>query len=336
MPAIVNVKTKPLASYLKTVALVMPKGTNTIPLGITLQNNKFSIVSDAGGIYTEMSEVVASKDACQVTCLYCDMASLLSGEETEFEIDQYGVIMRGPGYETTFPIAYSSIERIDKSDVSFKQVHDNGYIDSLKTILRINPEKLFSSVHPVTVYGDISLLKYPSMYVQARTMSLPFTAVFDLSHIRIITAMCPTEVSTDFSDSALFKRDSVLVQLPCKYLVEENNFLSMLSDMESASLVDITDHQNRLRDSVKFKGHLSCKIAIYPNGLRTTITTENASIAVLTGETTREPILTCTFPYQVWIAILTALGQGQVQILTGGQKLCLRTQSLAILTSVIL
>lgn len=174
------------------------------------------------------------------------------------------------------------------------------------------------------------------MYVQTRTMSIPFTATFDLSHIRIITSLCPEEVSTDFSDSALFKRGSMFVQLPCKYIVEDNDFLHLLEGMESVSLVDITDHQSRLRNSVKFKGHITCNVSLYPSGLRTTIITENASVSVLTGETTQEPIITFTFPYQVWIAILTALGQGQVQILTGGQKICLRTQSLAILTSVIL
>ena len=90
MSSVIKCDTKTLKRCLEFISLMIPKGNETVPLGISSEKGVLTLTCVQGAIYQcKIPELNSTISHC--TCLYSDIAQLLEGEFTEIEVSQHSV-----------------------------------------------------------------------------------------------------------------------------------------------------------------------------------------------------------------------------------------------------
>lgn len=335
-----TVNSKALLQALNVISYLIPKGINTVPLGVTLKDNVLRLTCKAGCIYTnDITVENMDNKEYSISVLYHNIVPLVptSGNMC-LEFTQAGLSMHNDYFETLLPVGYSIVTEVDDKIKCgyFQPVSNQAYKVGISKLLNMNLDKLYERVKPIYVFRDISVLKYPNVHVQVRTTGLPFTGILDIEHAKLIEKFDPSEVCSQNRDMLVLRNENAYLQLPINSNVGENTFTKLMDDLANPVTLDLTGYLERMRNASKLAPKASCRITLYESGLKSTISVENVTTSISTGDTTTKVVQVVTLPIQVWLTFLKAVGSGMVQFLSGGQKLCMRTQSIIILAHVIL
>lgn len=332
----VTVESRDLLNALNTVSLLVPKGQKTMPIGFYIDKGHIKIVCTQGVVY-QSNILTDDYDNCfGYTVMYYDIAPLLHVAGTvdiEFSPD-HSIHLYGDGFDTSFAPAYSTIQLQNFEDENFVHIPGGSYSDGFQKILNIGLEKLYGIASPIVVSKDISLQKFPNTIVQVRTMGFPVNAILDSDHVKLITKFGPTYVCA-YSDSLVFKNQTSVLQIPCKRNTDETKMGELISKLGAPVTINMHSYLDKLRSISKLDSKATCKIAVYEKGLKSTLTAEQSSVSISTGDTESKVLKVFHLPMQVWLTFLKVLGTETIQVLVGEELLCLRTASVIILTRVL-
>lgn len=336
MSTVVSVRAYKFRKCLQYLSPIFPKGTTEIPLGINLSKGKLTLTCTTGCVFQAVLDVDSQDTATATVIYYSTIGSFLPGEENiDIEFLPTGIQLSGDNFEVTLPMGYSTVLPYDFGKHYFKDIESLIYKDNMTTLLGMNLDKLYSKPRPIAIYQDVAVLKYPNTWVQIRTTGLSFVGSLDPEHVRMLCKFEPTRLSADEGNTLILQNDFATLRLPCRTDIEENNFVSLLKDMDKTLMLSFDGYLEKLRNASKIDSKSMCKLTIYEEGVKTTISVASTSMAVKAGKTDGDVLSVVHLPLQVWLAFIKALGNGVVQILVGGDKLCLRNQSLVILTRVV-
>lgn len=334
MSAKLKLQAKDLKQCFSSLSLIAAKGSQLTPVSLKLANNKLTFTCLQGCVVQSTLEVNCG-DSLDIVFMYYDVTPVLpSVDEVYLEIDNDHLSVSGPTFSCAFPNGYGDPVTYDFSDCSYTKFGDSSYLDGLKTVMGMGLDKLYGKTVPLSVYGDVTVLKHACCYVQTRTIGLPFTAQIEAEHAKIITKLLPWEVSTSQKDTLVFRKQNTILQIPCRYGIPANNFTEFLKDMRPKCRVTLGSFYLRLRDMSKVSTKTKCSLVGYKEGLSITLTVENANSSIIIGKEADDIQFVFDFPIQVLLTFIKALGSGVVEILTGGDLICFRTQSLIILVRV--
>lgn len=321
----VTVNVSDFRSVLNTLHVLVPKGETSMPIGVYVKSEKLTIVCVQGCVY--QSEItVDNASEYSITVMYRDISPILPTTGTiELEFTVTGILVSGEGFDASFPAAYSVVEKFDFSDIKYTEILSYVYHGGLKTILNVGLEKLYGTVSQIAIFDSIALQKLPNIWVQTRATGLQVNAVVDTDHASLLLKFDPTHVSDQYEGVLTFKEKQSVLQIPCKAPQDRSTILGLLDGMEKATRVGIGSYLERLKSVVKFGSKEHCKIAIHDGGIKSTLTHENSSVSITSGNVTTPIIAVVELPIQLWLSILKALGNDHIEILYGGGKLCLRT-----------
>lgn len=334
MSATVKLSSAKLHECFQCLSLVAAKGSQLTPVSLSLKKDILTMTCLQGCVI-QYSLNVESTGNEEFVFMFYDVTPIipLTGD-AEIEIDNYEVQVKGDSFKCAFPRGYGEPETYDFSQCSYTAIEHKDFSTGLKTILGMNLDKFYGQAVPVNIYGDIAVIKHACCYVQARAWGLPFTAQLDPDHVKMLIKFQPLEVSTSIADTIVFRRKNSIMQLPCRYEIPKNNFTEFLKGMESKCRVTLGGLHDRVREAAKVSNKSKCEILGTRAGLQVTITIENASSSLSVGDMNGDIQFVCMFHIQVFLAILKALGSGEIEILTGGDLVCLRTQTLIVLIRV--
>lgn len=330
----VSVSAKALYDCFSTLALVSPKGESPVSMVLTHTSLVFKSVS---GCSFQGMVPVASEDEDSRTILWYNVCPLIPKDgDLTFDIEASLVSVRGDGVSFSFSTGYSEAVDLDLSRNQFIRLESNSYETGLQCIQAMSFDKLYGRTPPINVYGDVAVVEYPSLYLRVRTTGLPFNAAIDNEHAKVLLRFKPKEIAVNTTDSSIvLKRNGIMLELPCKLEPDESEFLSYLKGMRVVCRLEVEDFALQLSCLAKVSRKTECHLTLTESGLQVDANSGFSSVAVSVGDVTNTVLLSCRFPTEVLLAIFNTLGKGLVEILIGGDLLCLRTQTVAILTRVL-
>lgn len=334
MSTVVTLPAKELRDVFSTISLVVAKGSQLTPVSLELKDNKLSFVCLQGCV-VQGSVAVASNEIAALVFMYYDVTPIMppSGN-VDVALFEYGVEVTGDDFSCAFPIGYSEVTEYDFSECKFTKIENDAYINSLRTVLGMNLDKLYGKPVPFSIYGAVAVVKHPCCYVQTRMYNVPFQAQIDPEHIKMIIRFKPWEVSTTIPDTLVFRKGSHTLQIPCRSRMGENDFVSFLKGLKSIGVMSATGLYDRVNYSSRVSTKSRCRLEITGGGIKISTTIDNATSTVSSGDVSTEILYTATFPISTLLAFLRAIGDDKMEILAGGELLCLRTQNLIILVRV--
>ena len=339
MSTSVSVSSNELANCFSELALLIPKGSKDLPVGVDLQAGYLSFYYNSGCVYLKRLEV-DSTETEHCTMLFYDVSELIiatSKEEVLLTFENDGLHLSNSVADVTFQRGYSTVQYPEFPNSGYRAMLENGWNDNLKAVINMGLDKIYMKSAPITIGADTSVLKYPNTWVRCRTYSLDFKRVIDVDHIRLIVKFNPKEYQLLGTDAIVFRRKESYLMLPCKPANDlqdtDEFFTETLSKLSKPVTVNIAHHVNAVRKLSKICSRPTCNIVVYEEGFKTTIQETGAEMSVSCGKVGRV-IGTAQLPVSTWLVFLRALGTENIQLLVGGEILCLRNQSLIILTHV--
>lgn len=338
MSTVLEVKASDIRKCFQELSMLIPKGAKELPVGISLQAGNLHVISTTGCVYIHSIDVDDTLSMEYVTILFHNVAALLSNEKDNVTLDfsPIGLTITGETFEVDFKKGYSVVEEPTFNDISFKGMQDSGWDNNLNKLIGMNLEKVYSAIRPITFYSDVAVQKYPNTWVQVRTLGIKDSMLLDTDHVRLLTHFNPTMYAKVGKDSMLFCRGNSFLQLPIKEVTSSNLVLDMMKDLGDPVTITLGHYLEQLRNVAKVSSRAQCKVTITEKGISTTVTEDGASISTHTGDIHAKVLKVFNIPIAVWITFLKALGTDSIQILVGGEKLCLRNHSMIILTRVLI
>ncbi len=334
MSTVVSLSARDLKSCFSAISLVAMKGSQLTPVSLILKNNKLQFICLQGCV-AQCSILVASDEIANLVFMYYDVTPIIppSGD-VDVTLSSNGVSIEGEGFSCTFPKGYSDVTEFDFSNCKFTPIESDAYMDAMKNMMGMSLDKLYGTSVPVDAYQTVSVMKYPCCYVQTRTHGFPVTAQIDPEHMKMLIRFAPKEVSESIKDTLVFRKGTAMLQVPCRTDIPENDFLQYLSGLSAICRIDATGLYDKVKNASRLSNKSRCRIFVYKAGFKVVMTIGEATSSVSVGESADDLPFTAVFPIQVLLAFLRAIGNQTMEILAGGELLCLRTQSLIILVRV--
>ena len=333
MSTVVDVKACDLRKCLQYLNPLFPKGTIEVPLGVNLSKGVLTITCQTSCIFQAKLQC-DSEDAASCTVIYFStICNILPSEGfISFEFIPSGLLLTGTDFEVTLPLGYSTIGVYDFGEHYYQNIVSKDYISTCTSILNMGLDKLYAKPKPISIHKDISVLKYPNTWVQIRSIGLPFACMLDPAHLQMLCKFEPTKVSSDEHDALILVNDYATVKMPCKSDIEDSKIKDFVYKCDKVVNVNLEGYLDKLRSASKFDAKLKCRITLYEEGVKTTLSLSNVTMSVGSGNLQSKVLTTFHLPLQVWLSFVKALGNGLVQLLYGGDIICMRNQSLIILT----
>lgn len=333
------VATRDLLRCFITLNHLIPKGNENVPLGVKVNGEILTIICKSGCIYKTVISIKNENNAkYDLSILYNDITALLDVETTNVYIEHTGtgIYLYNSDFETLLPSAYSVVSNVDFEGKFYKPVSNTLYQTGISRILAMNLDKLYNKVQPLLIYNDVGLIKYPNVWVQVRTTGLPFKGAIDLEHAKLLNQFKPKEICVTDKTNLILKNGNEILMIPRSSEIEDNTMLNILEDLNISVKLNTDKYLERIRRISKITNKPHCKITLFENGIKTSVDTGQSSTSVNIGYCNGNVIQTFSLPMSVWLSYLRATNDGTVEFLVGGDKLCMRTPYLIIVTSVIL
>lgn len=333
-----TVKCSLLKSCLSDLTPLFSKGSSIVPVGFSVNKSVLTIVCNNKCSYLNSIELDEEVIGVQeVVVQYKNILDYLPNTGTiDIEIQSNGIYLSNESVSLTLPAGYSEYKTIETKGLNFKPIVSTGYLSGLKALLNCNLVSLTKMEKPITVYQQLSVVKYPQLLVQARTMGLPFSGVFTPELINLIVKFQPTEVCDDSPTFVLFKRKDAYLQVSREPVTSANNFMDYMKDLSDPIQFDMQGYAEKVRCMTKLGNNCECTVVLHSNGLSSSITQEGVTVSNKLGDCNSEVKKVFKLPIGIWNLCIRALEDSTAQILYGGDKVCLRTQSIIIIARVML
>ena len=336
MSTVIAFDSKEMCNSILMLSSMFPRGSMEMPVGLQLADGYLTVSCFQGCAYTNRFPV-HSNEVFSVTILYHDISALIT-QSTDLTLiyDMVGVTIKGPDFDAHFSIGYSTVKPQLVDQMLFHDIQGSQYADTLRTLWSLNLEKLYNIASPIVIKHNVALQRYPNTWVQVKALGLPFTAVLDVEHVKLVVKFKANAVSTDTSGMLVFKNRTAYLHVPCR--VDNNNVsvADLMHGLGEPHKLVLGNYVDKVRQASRIDPKSSAKIVLYDGGLKTEIVTGQTTISIANGSTEGTPLLVCNYPMPLWLALLKSLGDGVVQFLVGGDKLCMRTGTIVILTRVLL
>ncbi len=313
-------------NILSTLRVLVPKGDTEMPIGVYVNNGVLTIVCTQGCVYQAEVEIDDITTVAETTVLYRDISTLvpMTGE-VELEFNSTYMSIHGEGFDADFPAAFSVVEKYNFSEVTFVEITSSMYLSGLMTILGTGLERLYNKISRIMIWDSVAVQKFPNVWIQVRANGLPVEAVLDTSHVKLLTQFSPTKVSISDASTLVFSNKTATLQLPCRPVQDKTKITELMSDMTPVSQFNISSYLEKLRSAVRFGAKEHCKIALHSSGIRTILSHSNVSVKVSMGDIHSDVVGVFELPIQLWLSLLRGIGSENVEVLYGGNKVCLRT-----------
>lgn len=331
----VLVKQDELKVVLESLTPLFPQGSKEIPLGFFFKGDTLTIVCIQSVVYQATLDIDGCLDT-YCTVLYNNIAPLLSKSGTvELEVSPVSLTVTGSDFSVEFPFGYSTVEERDIPSDGYKQLVTSMYYNGFKTILNIGLESIYKLDPSIVVDKDVTIQKFPNVWLQVRTPGLPICTTIDREHLKLIQRFNPRSVNDSVPGVLTFLNNNAVLQIPCKASNSDAVVTDLLADMDKVVTLHLGSYLERLRVATKVNSNVRCRIAIREDGITTTITSGGIQVSLSCGPNDGELIDVVSLPLPLWLAFLKGVETDVFQLLVGGEKLCLRTQNLIIVTHVL-
>ena len=333
-----TVKCSLLKNCLGDIVPLFSKGSAIIPVGFKLSKNVLTVICNNKCYYMNNIELDECEDGSQeVVVQYKNILDYLPSTGTlELELTQRGISLSNSDVSLTLPEGYSTYKELDVYGLQFTPIVSTGYLSGLRTLLGFNLASLTKMEKPITVYQQTSVVKYPQLLVQTRTIGLPFSGTFTPELINLMVKFQPKEVCHSNSAVVTLKRNNAYLQLPRESLVGENNFMNFMKDLSNPITFNTEGFSEKIRCMTKLGNDVECRVVIHSTGMSCSIMQEGVTITNKLGDCSTEVLKVFKLPIGIWNLCIRALDSSTAQILYGGDKVCLRTQSVIIIARVMI
>ena len=321
---------------LSDIASLFPKGVSSIPIALNVSNGYLTITCVTGASYQADIEVNDREHEYHATVLFRNVTNLISQSgECVLTFSNYNVTLFNNDFEIVLLNAYSPVEQLTLPEVPFVPCSAEGYKSGLKSLLGLNLSAIYRSDRPIEIFGDVSVIKYPSMHAQARTNGISdITASVTPEHANLIANFGAQEYYQD-SDCLWFRRSGAWLQVPYNAINDENDFLKLLDGMDNFITLNTNGYLDKLRLIAKLNAKERCNVVLCEEGIKTSMQTDNASTSASIGKIDERVLAYFSLPITIWIQIMKALNGGTAQFAAEGNRLCARSNTLIIVLSVL-
>lgn len=330
-----TVNQQELKVVLESLTPLFPQGSKEIPVGFHFSGYQLTIVCLQSVVYQAQLELQESLTS-YCTIMYNNIAPLL--EKTGFvklEVTPVSLIIHGGDFDVEFPFGYSNVEEQDIPSEGYKPITQSMYYTGFRAILNIGLDKLYKLDPPIQLNEGIAVQKFPNVWLQVRTPGLPICTTIDRTHLKLIQNFNPQAVCDEVPGVLTFMNRNAVLQIPCKAANSSSSVTDLLSDMDSEITLRLGNYYERLNVATKVSGNTPCKISIREDGITTTVMSNGVQVSLSCGANEGEFLNAVQLPLQLWMAFLKGIETNTFQILVGGDKICLRTQNLIIVTHVL-
>lgn len=335
MSTVLGVKSSDLNKMCTILKNLVPSGSVEIPLGISVENGTLKLICTQGVVYVGTCETEFSGNV-STNILYYDITPLLNSTgDVSITFNNNDVTFDGDGFSAKFALSYSVVTEPDIPEIHLHDVDPNQYLTGIKNILGAGFNKLYGMQSPIIFLGNIALQKFPNTWLQTRVSSLDLQAILDFDHVKLLSIFCPTKISLTDEGSLVLVNSKGILMLPYKPVVDASNITMLLKDMKPAAQVNIAHYLDRLKNMSKLNSKANCMISVNAQGLRSAIKNANSTLTAYAGNIGGEILKVFYLPIQLWLCILKGLQSEYIEVLLGGDKVCLRTQSVIIVTHVL-
>lgn len=329
----ITVRAYVLRKALSDVSPLFPSGSHTIPMLFKLSGSDLTICCTTGCIYVNTLEVSnPDNENWEITVIYKNLLDFIAKEgQVTLSHAPHGLDLSNASFAVTLPAGYSVITPPELPNVGYRDVTHTGYIPGLDKLVNMGLGNLYSVDKPIHMYGQVSVLKFPNVQVQARTPGLDVNALMAPEHVKLLTRFNPEAWYTNNMDILILRRDRAYLELPIEAVREENNFVKQMDGLSEPVTIDLDGYLDKLRSMSKVSPRGRCKLVILNTGLETTVSQDNLTLSTYIGSRDGKVLSATYLPVPLWLSMVKAADGTQAQVLYKGDIVCLRTQAIIIL-----
>lgn len=338
MSTILDIQTEELHEALRPLSKLFPKGSKTVPIGLHVEDGELTVVCQQGLVYQAILDAGNTVAVAHATILYFDITSLLTGDVDSmthicFEVNHVKV------YNEVFSIVlqhgYSVVDKVTYINNSMNRIAQDMYLNGIKSLAGMKLNNLYHMQTPICIINNVMLQKFPNTWVQVRADGLNIRAIIDLEHLQLLSVFKPEFVSDVNGGIITFKRKKSILRIACKPLQDSDKITAMMDELNKPVPIKLGRYADNIATLLKYESHITCQVALYATGLCTTVNSNGVTFSASTGEASGELIKVFHYPADVWYAFLRVLGVDRIEILYGGDKVCLRSSLAVIVTRVL-
>lgn len=332
MSAGITLSSYELRKCLTDLSPLLTAGSRTIPVLFKCDGSELHIACTTGCFYRDTIAVSnPDGESWESTVVYKNLLNFVhSSGDVSIIHETFGITIEGEDYTITLQNGYSTITLPNIEGVEFIPIDSSQYVVGLHALMNLGLDKIFADDKPYHLYGDVAVLKYPSIQAQARTPGLRLVAVISSEHVKLLSKFGPTEFATNNVDRIVCKRKSAYLELPMDVKREDNHTLELLDGMSDPVTVSLNGVLDKLRSIEKLDPKGRCKIVLYANGFSVSMRSDRTEICSNFGHTEGAVLSVLYLPIALLLAMVKASGNSTAQFLFKGDLLCLRTQNIII------
>lgn len=330
----ITVKGAELKSILSDIAPLIPSGTKSVPVGVSLSNGVLSFTC-MGLCNYEATIQVDSIDGADITIAYTAVHDLIpSNEEVSIRIQADGMSVETSKLNRFFRVAYSVVSKLDYKEIPLSPIEGISALSNLRMLVKTQLPNLYKKEPAVDIYDEIAIMKYGNLWLQTRALGLPCKCTFTQECIKVLTSFAPKRYCEISSDTMLFVRGNCRLYVPMKRCTSLVNATTVIPKTDIAVRLNM----DKFNDNIKLLKAMGCKNAtmtLLQNGLTVYGESAEGSIQLPLGDVNSEFVASFQVPTDLAIICFNMFSGSLLEFLYKDGILCMRNKDLVMVLHVL-
>lgn len=330
----ITVKGSELKTVLADIAQLIPSGTKSVPVGLSLSKGILTLTC-MGICNYEATIPVDSTDEADITIAYATIHDLVpSGEQVSLRLQNDGVSIETSKMTRFLRVAYSVVSKLDYPMKTLEPIQGTSAIANLRTLIRTQLPNLYKKQPPIDICNEVAVLKYGNIWIQVRVLGFPCNCTLTQDCLKILTNFSPKQYCTVSSDTALFMRNNCKLYVPMKKCDSLVNATTVIP--KDAKAVQLT--MDKFSDNIKLLKSMGCKnvtITLMSDGLSIYGNSAEGNLTLPLGKQEGEFIASFQLPVDLTAICFNLFSGSTLEFLYKDGVLCMRNTYMVMVTRVL-
>lgn len=329
---LIRIDASELKAVFKDIKPIFKGAQDGALMGFTVENHILYITCSNGVVYEQQ---ISSEQPgpYTLTVLYQDLSEILPGRGVvELDLSPLFVGVKGEAMSSVLQQANGIVSRYKRRCDSFSKIEP----ERIKQWARLFSEtapvaKSIQREAPVIFKPPYAIMKFPAFWLQLPNEML--NTVMDLKDLKAVAEFSPTEFGVT-QDVIEFKRGSALLAIARNEMASCTYVGDMLSDHNSPAVLEGGVYLPKIQQFLRSVGPGACRCHFYTTGIDLVVSRPRVQSSLKAGRC-ETPITTIPTFLEYVQMFFKLCGDSAITITKGKASVCLRTQTLSMLLSIV-
>ena len=322
-----------LKSVFKDIKPLFSGCADAALIGFTIEQHILYITCQSSVVY-ERQLVSEHPGPYSLTVLYQDLSEILPGKGTvELDLTPLFVGVRCDTMSATLQQANGIVSRYKQRDAKRKRIQEVSVKEWARKFTECSPvAKSLKREAPITFKPPYAIMKFSTFWLQLRNDDLD--AVMSLKDLKAVAEFSPTEYSVT-ADAIEFHRNSAVMAVARNTVDRCTTIQEMVAAAKESGKVAGGAYLPKIQQLLRSVGPGECRCFFYEDGVEIVVHRPKVSSSLKMGDCGGKPVAIIPTFLEYVQMIFRLCGESAITVLIGKSFVCLRTEDISMLLSVV-